>query len=210
MSTSNDEINGGAGVDPVSPSASQPGLNPGNELSTANADAGEIALLKEDMASVRHMLSILSSGLQNQASSRVPPPATSGLSVGPPPARGSEYRGYGSEMEKIPSPQVTIAWEQEYTRAAAFEKIMQRAGFVDEHVHTPRCHEMVLQAREAAQRLAACRLTQRPGEEDDHDDLDEDSGVGAIAELPPEVPAWSPKPLLARRKFFTKAGTSGC
>jgi hypothetical protein len=91
--------------------------------------------------------------------------------------------------------------KQEYARAAAFEKTIQRAGFVDEHVQTPRCHERVLQARDAAQRIAACRLTQRPGEEDDDDDLDEDSGVEVIAELPPGVPAWTPKPFLARNNF---------
>jgi hypothetical protein len=132
-------------------------------VSTANADAGEIALLKEDLANVRRMLADLADGPPNRAPSRGPPPAASGPSVGPPPARGSEYRGYRSEMENDTPAQETIALEREYARAAAFEKIMQRAGFVDEHVHAPRCHEMVLQAREAAPRLAVCRLTQRPG-----------------------------------------------
>jgi hypothetical protein len=40
-STSDDESVGGAGIDPESSTASQPGLNPGNEM--ANADAVEIA-----------------------------------------------------------------------------------------------------------------------------------------------------------------------
>jgi hypothetical protein len=94
--------------------------------------------------------------------------------------------------------------EQEYACATALEKIMQRAALVDENVHTPRSHEMVLQAREEAQRLAACPLTQCPREEDDDNVLDEDSGAGAIALVPPGVPALSPKPFLARKKFFTK------
>jgi hypothetical protein len=149
-STSNDENMGGAGVDSVPPPASQRWLNPGNEVSTANADAGEIALLKKNLGNVRRMLSDLADGLQNQASSRVRPPATSGLSVGPPPARASEYRSYGSEMENNPPAQENIALEQEYARAAAFEKIMQHGAFVDELVYGPRCHEMALQARKAA------------------------------------------------------------
>jgi hypothetical protein len=60
------------------------------------------------------------------------------------------------------------------------------------------------QGRQAAQRLAVCRLTQRPAEDDYDDDLEEDSGVGSIAELPPGAPARPPKPFLARTKFFTK------
>jgi hypothetical protein len=40
--------------------------------------------------------------------------------------------------------------------------------------------------------------------DDDDVDLEEDSGVGAIVELPPGVPACPPKPFLARTKFFTK------
>jgi hypothetical protein len=92
-STSNDENVGRAGIDPVSPPASQPGLNPANEM--ANADAVEIARLKEDMASVCHKRAILANGLLIQSSSRLPPRSTLGLSVGPPPAMGSEYRGYG-------------------------------------------------------------------------------------------------------------------
>jgi hypothetical protein len=137
---------GGAGVDSAPPPASQRGLNPGNEVSTANADAGEIVLSKEDLASVHRMLADLADGPPNQAPCRGPPRAASGPSVGPPPARGNEYRGYGSEMENDTPAQATSALEREYARAAAFEKIMQRAGFVDEHVHAPRCHEMVLRA----------------------------------------------------------------
>jgi hypothetical protein len=107
-------------------------------------------------------------------------------------------------MENDTPAPATIALERVYARAAAFEKIMQRAVFVDEHVHDPRYHEMVLQAREAAQRLATCPLSQRPGEDDDDDDHEEGSGVGEIAEFPPGVPAWPPKLFLARTKFFTK------
>jgi hypothetical protein len=77
-------------------------MNPGNEVRNSNVGADEIALLKEDVANVLRMSADLSDGLQNQASSRVPPPATSSPSVVPPPARGSEYRGYGSEMENSP------------------------------------------------------------------------------------------------------------
>jgi hypothetical protein len=117
--------------------------------------AGEIALLKEDLANMRRMRADLSDGLQNQASSRVPSPATSGHSVGPPPAKGSEYRGYGSELENSPPAQANIALEREFARAAAFEKNMQCAGFVDEH---PR--PQVPQDRTAAPRggLEARRL----------------------------------------------------
>jgi hypothetical protein len=78
-STSDDENVGGVGVDPVSSPASQPGLNPGND--GANADAVEIARLKEDMASVRHMLANLSNGLQNQASPRLPPHVAQGAVI---------------------------------------------------------------------------------------------------------------------------------
>jgi hypothetical protein len=64
-------------------------------VSTANADAGEIALLQEELDYVRRMLADLEDGPPNQEPSRGPPAAASGPSVGPPPATGSEYRGYG-------------------------------------------------------------------------------------------------------------------
>lgn len=63
---------------------------------------------------------------------------------------------------------------------------------------------MVLEAREVAIRLATCRMTARPGDEDVEDKLREDVGEGAIAELPPGVLAWPPKPFLPRGKFYTK------
>jgi hypothetical protein len=122
-STSIEENVGGAGVDSAPPPASQRGLNQGNEVSTVKADAGEIALLK-DLANVCRMLSDLADGSPNRTPSRVPPPAASGSSVGPPPARGSEYRDYGWAMENDTPAQATIALEREYTRAAAFEKII--------------------------------------------------------------------------------------
>jgi hypothetical protein len=130
-STRNDENVWGADVDSAPPPSSQRGLNPGNEVSTENADAGEIVLLKEDLANVRRMLSDLADGPPNLAPSLGPPPAASGPSVGTPPARGSEYRGYSSEMENDTPAQATIALEREYARAAAFEMIKQRTGFVD-------------------------------------------------------------------------------
>jgi hypothetical protein len=64
-------------------------------VSTANADAGEIALLKEDLEYVRRMLADLEDDPPNRDPSCGPPAAASGPSVGPPPAMGSEYRGYG-------------------------------------------------------------------------------------------------------------------
>jgi hypothetical protein len=204
LNTSNDENVGGAGVDSAPPPASQRGLNPGNEVSTTNADAGEIAQLNEDLANVRRMLADLADDSSNRAPSRVPPPAASGPSVGQPPARGSEYRGCGSEMENDTPAQATTALEQDYARAAAFENILWRAGFVDEHFHAPQVPRDGTSGLGAARRLATCRLTRRPAEDGDDDELENDSGVGKIAELPPGFPAWPLKPFLARTKFFTK------
>jgi hypothetical protein len=151
---------------------------------------------------VRRMLDGLADGSPNRAPSRGPPPAASGQSVGPPPARGSEYRGYGSEMENDNPAQATIALEREYARAAALRRFWSaRASRMST---PPGATRWSFRPREAAQRLAACRLTQRPGEYYDDDYLEEDSGVGATAELPPGIPAWHPNPFLARTKFFAK------
>jgi hypothetical protein len=113
-------------------------------------------------------------------------------------------------MENDTPAQATVALERGYARAAAFEMIKQRTGLVDELVHAPRCHEMVLQARKAAQRLAVWRLTQRPGEDDDDDDLEEDSGVGELLSCRLGFLRGLQSLSLPAQSSIRRAGRSGC
>lgn len=52
-------------------------------------------------------------------------------------------------------------------------------------------------------RMAACRVTYRV-EDYDEDELGDDVGGGAIAELPSAVPTWPPR-TFTPREFYTKS-----
>lgn len=99
---------------------------------------------------------------------------------------------------------VTAAVEREYENTLLIEEVTSRAGYADAQVQAPKHHSMVLEAREVAIHLAACRVTSRPSDEGDGEELGEGAGEGAIAELPPGVPTWPPKPFFPRGKFYTK------
>ena len=89
-----------------------------------------------------------------------------------------------------------------YQNAVRGERLLQDAGYSDGTNQQPKLIEITREARKAAMRMSATGVT---GDyDDDEDDIVEDRGKGAQAELPPGVPDWPPRPFLARQKVFTK------
>lgn len=94
------------------------------------------------------------------------------------------------------------AYNKGFTTALQSQRLLVAAGYSDATTAEPELLEVTREARKVAMRMAASRVINEDGEEDDEDV--EDRGKGAQAELPPGVPDWPPRPFLARQRVFTK------
>ena len=95
------------------------------------------------------------------------------------------------------------AYNKGFNNAVQGQRLLASAGYSDATTTEPDLLEVTREARQVAMRMAASRVINEDGEEED-DDV-EDRGKGAQAELPPGVPDWPPRPFLARQKVFTKS-----